>query len=352
LTWLAPAGLSAPPVPEILLNAQAPQQTTWLWRRSLLDAEQFEDSFTVDPVDLIATGGDFGVSSVRDYNGSGGSTIRFGDGIFGGMPDPGGVFQATYRVGGGAAGNVAADAITRLEAGAPGWITSVTNPFAASSGADAETDQQVRRLAPQAFRAVQYRAVRPEDYVAAARTLPWVDRAGTVFRWTGSWLTVFTSADPRGNDSISVAQHIELIDLLNRYRMAGYESYAPPPRYVALDLYLYVCAAPYAFRGDVEARILKALSSRKFSDGTAGFFHPDRFTFGLPLERSALEAAIQEVVGVGGVTSIQYRQRGVTPIAVEMGDAVTIATDQIVRVANDPSRPERGSLHVEVDGGK
>ena len=177
-------------------------------------------------------------------------------------------------------------------------------------------------------------------------------RAGTVFRWTGSWLTVFTTADPQGSETISSDEHVELIDLLNRYRMAGYECYAPTPRYVGLDVRIVLCALPDAFRGDVEAGVLKALSSRKFADGTTGFFYSDRFAFGMPLERSALEAAIQAVVGVAGVTSIQYRQRGLTPLPVEMGDTVTVAPDQIIRVDNNPSRPERGSLQVEVDGGK
>ena len=79
-------------------------------------------------------------------------------------------------------------------------VTSVTNPFAGAGGADQETNGAVHHLAPQAFRAVQYRAVRPEDYVAAAETLSWVERAGTVFRWTGNWLSVFTTADPLGSD--------------------------------------------------------------------------------------------------------------------------------------------------------
>ena len=65
-----------------------------------------------------------------------------------------------------------------------------------TNGVDQETAQHIQRMAPQAFRAVQFRAVRPADYVAAAETLPWVLSAGTAFRWTGSWLTVFTTADP------------------------------------------------------------------------------------------------------------------------------------------------------------
>jgi hypothetical protein len=35
-----------------------------------------------------------------------------------------------------------------------------------------------------------------------------------------------------------------------------------------------------------------------------------------------------------------------------MPDAVQVARDEIIRMDNDPSRPEAGSLHVEVVGGK
>jgi hypothetical protein len=351
LTFLAQSDQSAA-LPEVLLMQIAPQELAWTWRRSLIEAEPFEDSFTMDPASFIPTGRPFVSAPIQDYSGPAGDTLRFGDGIFGGIPNSGDIFQVTYRFGAGAIGNVAADSIVKVEAGAPGGIISVTNPFAALGGADQETDQQVQRLAPQAFRAVQYRAVRREDYSAAAQTLPWVSRAGTVFRWTGSWLTVFTTADPKGSEMITLGEQVKLIDLLNRYRLAGYEAYAPAPHYVSLDLFIFVCAQTDAFRGDVEAGILKALSSLKFPDGTTGFFYPDNFSFGMALERSALESTIQAVAGVAGVTSIQYVERGIVPLSVEMPDAVKVTPDEIIRVDNDPSRPERGSLHVEVDGGK
>jgi hypothetical protein len=182
--------------------------------------------------------------------------------------------------------------------------------------------------------------------------LPWVQRAGTVFRWTGSWLTVFTTADPKGSEQIPLDQHIELINLLNRYRLAGYESYAPAPRYAALDVIVRLCARPDAFRGVVQEAVLRALSTEKFPDGSTGFFHFDRFTFGTPLERSALEATIQDAPGVAGVLSIQFRRRGFTPGYVTMPDTVAVGVNEIVLVENDPSRPERGSLKVQVEGGK
>ena len=105
-------------------------------------------------------------------------------------------------------------------------------------------------MAPQAFRAVQFRAVRAEDYAAAAQTLPWVQMAGAAFRWTGSWMTAFTSVDPRGSEIIDVNEHVELVELLNRRRLACYESYAPAPQYISLDLRIEVCVDSGWLDGD------------------------------------------------------------------------------------------------------
>jgi baseplate J-like protein len=356
LAWLAQDGPIAFPFPEIILTEQPAQVSgppfEWAWRRSLLNAEKFESAFTVDEALYSRIGQNSDGTTAQDYDGDGGDTIRFGDGVFGQLPEPGLVFSTTYRVGAGAAGNVAADSITRVDPAGSALVLAVTNPFAAEGGADEEPDQTIRRLAPQAFRAVQFRAVRPEDYRAALETLAWVERAGATFRWTGSWLTVFATADPKGTELITVDEHVEAIQTLNRYRLAGYESYSPSPRYASLDLIVTVCAVPDAFRGDVESAILTALNYSKQADGATGFFYYDHFTFGQPLERSALEAAIQDAYGVAGVVSIQYRERGVTSGFIDMLDRVEIGSDQILRVDNDPSRPERGSLQVIVKGGK
>lgn len=354
LAWLAEDAADAVPQPEVLLEqlSTGPAAGPWMWRKRLLDAPRFSLSYTVDPMRYapIAQNSDRSVSF--DYDGDEGATLRFGDGDFGQIPESGAVFRVRYRIGGGQVSNVAADAIVKVEPAAALWIQAVTNPFAAAGGADEEADEQVRRRAPHAFRARQFRAVRAADYEAAAATLPWVQQAGTVFRWTGSWLTVFTTVDPAGQDRLSVPHHVALIDLLNRYRLAGYESYVPAPRYAALDLLIHLCARPDAFRGDVEAAVLARLSSVRLPDGVRGFFHVDNFTFGMPLERSALAAAVHECYGVAGILSMQVRRRGVTPGFVAMPDAVTVADDEIIRVDNDPNRPEFGALTVIVEGGK
>ncbi|MBZ5510977.1 MAG: baseplate J/gp47 family protein [Acidobacteriia bacterium] len=356
LVWLAQPGGNTPPLPEIHLT-QLPEQisgqpTEWMWRRRLLEAGATDPAFTLDSARFsrIARNGDATVS--YDYDDDTGATIRFGDGIFGKIPDPGAVFQVTYRAGMASAGNVATDSITRVDPAAGSLVFRVTNPFPATGGADRETDEQVRRLAPQAFRAKRFFAVRPQDYQDAAQTLAWVARAGTTFRWTGSWLTVFTTADPKAAEQLTVGQHTELINLLNRYRLAGYESYVPAPRFVSLDLLITVCAQSGAFRGDVEAAILAALSASRLPDGTAGFFTPDNFTFGTPLEPSDLDAAIQKAYGVAGVVAVRYRRRGVNKDYIDLTDSYAPRADEILRVDNDPSRPEAGSIKVIVNGGK
>ena len=55
---------------------------------------------------------------------------------------------------------------------------------------------------------------------------------------------------------------------------------------------------------------------------------------------------------MAGVVSIQYRQRGITPDWTCLPETLPVGPSQILRMDNDPSRPERGTLQVVVEGGK
>lgn len=337
--------------PEIILIQKGATSHEWQWVRSMIEAGAFETKFTIDPAawrPIMDTSGGL----AHDYVGSQGSTIRFGDGAFGELPNGGDLFEVRYRVSRGLAGNVPADTIAAVDTSWSSVLLEVTNPFPAEGGADVESDEQVRRRAPFAFRTKTFRAVRPEDYDATVQALPWVQRAGTVFRWTGSWPTIFTTVDPKNSVAIDRDQHIQLIQLLNRYRLAGYECYAPLPVYVSLDIRIQVCAKPDAFQGDVYAGLKRALDPVRYPDGTSGFFHVDNFTFGTSFARSRLEAAIQGGPGVAGVLSIQYRRRGHLNSFVEMPPFIVFAPGEIFRLDNNASRPERGSYRIQVEGGK
>ncbi len=363
LAWLAKGAVEEfSPVavrPEIQLSELPPPSDptadarAWAFQRWLLDAGPADPAFTLTP-ERYSPVLSSGATTWYDYDGDDGTTIRFGDGTFGAVPVGGASFEVVYRVGGGSVGNVPADTIVNAAPGQPqgGVVKSCTNPFAATGGAEAETIAQVRTSAPQRFRAGLRPAVRAGDYEAAAASLAGVQQAGTTFRWTGSWLTVETSVDPTTGDEPTSAQLQALTELLDRQRLAGYESYVRAPRYVSIDLRIVVQGAATAFASDVADAVLTRLQPGSLPDGTVGFFDRSRWSFGTPLESSALLSAVQACTGVEGVSELQFRQRGLVPNWVPLRETLSFAADQILRVENDPSRPEAGSLQVTVVGSK
>ena len=102
------------------------------------------------------------------------SYINFGDGISGRIPPINGIY-ATYRIGGGALGNVGPQTLTYpLTNIVPGL--KVSNTSSASGGADEETTDSIRINAPQAYTALS-RAVSLKDYGSLAVQLPSIAKA-------------------------------------------------------------------------------------------------------------------------------------------------------------------------------
>ncbi len=347
VAWLAAADGSVAPEIRVVSDDGA----RWTWRRTLLKSLPTDAVLTLDPAAYRALPVNSDGSVAYDYDGDGGDTIRFGDGVFGANPQPGQIFSVTYRVGAGAAGNVAADAINVIDVGQVSRFSAVTNPFAAARGVDAESLLSVKRNAPQKFRASMVRAVTDADYVAAAKSLSWVKRAGCARRWTGSWLTVFVTPEPASSETVLAGQRQQLMSLLESERMAGVEVYAPDPDYVAMDLRIEFCVAPEAYASQVQQAVTAALAPTGQTNPSA-FFAIGRFGFGQPLYRGDLEAAIQAVAGVAGVTRITYRLRDRSLDFTDMSAMVAIGTAQILRCNNDKSRPDAGALSVTGRGGR
>jgi hypothetical protein len=129
---------------------------------------------------------------------------------------------------------------------------------------------------------------------------------------------------------------------------------------VALDLDLFVCVAAERFRTDVEEAVSRALSSKRLPDGSLGFFHPDRFSFGQPLYLSALYAAVLAVPGVESVTARRFSRhldddplpgRPITAANVDAG-LITVGDIEVLELLGDPSLPERGMLTITTGGGR
>jgi hypothetical protein len=199
------------------------------------------------------------------------------------------------------------------------------------------------------FRARPERAVRDEDYRARAEDLEWVQQANAIGRWTGSWISEFVTADPFDSFELSEERREELAARMDAVRQAGREVHVLPPRYLPIDLDISICAADGSYPGHVKKRVLDALTHGGEA-GETSFFDPDNFTFGVPLRRSAIEAAVQAVPGVKGVIAICIRVRRVGGWRAFNEATLPVGLNEIIRVQNDPRFPERGSIKVRVLG--
>jgi hypothetical protein len=315
------------------------------------------------PVPDLLDSPPFAQQFVAEVDDDGRAMLRFGDGEYGLSAGGATSFQVIYRVGNGAAGNAGAGAIAHVAlspAAAP--IAFLRNPLPATRGLDPETIEQVRRAAPDAFRAEQFRAVTEADYAAAAKKLASVAGAAASFRWTGSWYTVFVAIDPRdpedlvrGPKGLAVLSDrltAEVLAFLTTYRLAGYDLEIRPPAFVPLEIDLLLCVSPDHFRADVAHAAFDALSNRVLPDGTLGFFHPDNFTFAQPVYLSQIYAAAARVPGVESVQVPVFRRAGHVDNGELASGVLRIGPAEIALCDNDPNFQENGRLRIEARGGK
>jgi hypothetical protein len=334
-------------VPEITLQGTLHGMTNqWSPVQDLLEATQLDRVFVVEVESdgtaslRFATPPDPGVTS-EVTNGM--------------VPESGTNFVATYRIGNGAAGNVGAESLVYLAA-VDARIQSCTNPLPATGGIDPETNDQIRRRAPQAFlsqdpSALQ-RSVTMADYQALAETNPQVDQAVASLRWTGSWYSVFIAVQPKGGGNLTSSLQNSLEKNVNRYRFAGQDLQLESPEYVSLQIELMVCVDPSYFQSDVEHTLLQVLGDQILPNGKKGLFYPDNFTFGQTVFLSPVYAAARSVPGVASVTATRFQPQGVNSNQYLVTGQIQLGSLQVARLDNDPSFPDHGQLTLIMQGGK
>ncbi|WP_326817977.1 putative baseplate assembly protein [Streptomyces sp. NBC_01762] len=317
----------------------------WTAKRDLLDSGARERHF------------------VGELEDDGRIALRFGDGRHGARPQPGAQLELHYRLGGGTAGNVGAEAINHLvlcrdpdqsDAGEPLPVAGVRNPLPAVGGTEPEPVEQVRQLAPLDLKRTRLRAVTPEDYAALASKLPGVQRAAAEIRWTGSVQEAHVAVDALGEGEPSPELLDSVAYALESYRRIGHDLVVGPARSVPLDIALAVCVAPGHQYGQILAELFRLLGNRPLTGGRLGFFHPDALTFGEPVRLSRLVAVAAAVHGVESVRVTRLRrlfhEDPLDDTALEAG-VLRLGPLEIARCDNDPDRPELGRLSIELGGG-
>jgi predicted phage baseplate assembly protein len=281
--------------------------------------------------------------------------LRFGDDILGARPLVGTKFLATLRIGNGSAGNIGADTLAHLISATmtdPAAVIAVGNPLPAKGGLDPETIEQVRQNAPSAFR-IQERAVTPADYeeIAIRKELRDrcgidVQRAAATPRWTGSWHTMFITADRLGGAGVEPDFEKKLRGCLERFRMAGEDLEINEPQYVSLEIEVAVCIKPGYYFSDVKKAMMDIFSDAILPNNQRGLFHPDNLSFGQTVYLSSLIAAAQGVEGVDSVMVRKFqRQYSGSNEGLNSGK-IDLGRLEIARLNNDPNFPERGSFTV------
>jgi Baseplate J-like protein len=287
---------------------------------------------------------------VVEVESDGTARLRFGDNVNGQTPAEGTSFIAAYRVGNGTAGKVGADSLVYLAA-ADARIQSCRNPLPAGGGTDPETEDQIRRRAPQAF-LTQERSINMTDYENVAELNPQVDRAVASLRWTGSWYTVFVAVEPDGGGNLSPALQQTLTASEELYRLAGQDLLLDSPQYVSLEIILQICVDPSYFQSYVQQSLLQVLGTGVLPNGTNGFFNPDNFTFGQTVYLSQIYAAARSVPGVTTVTALTFQPQGVNTTQYLLAGEIKLGSLQVARLASDPNFPDHGQLTLVMEGGK
>jgi hypothetical protein len=221
------------------------------------------------------------------------ATVEFGDGATGArLPSAADNVRATYRVGTGLAGQVAAGKLT-TPMGAPLGVKAVTNPLPATGAEDPETGERARQNAPLTVLTFE-RIVSLDDAEAFAAAFAGIGKAQATRLWDGEaeivHITVaLADGSPPAPDSSQLANlrkamrekgdpHLLLrIDPYVAWPFAVEAAVFVDPDYVAADVLDAVCAA---------------LTAR---------FSFEQRAFGQSVAESEVIAAMQRVEGVVGV---------------------------------------------------
>jgi predicted phage baseplate assembly protein len=268
--------------------------------------------------------------------------------------DPNSRVFVSRRTGNGARGNVGADTLTLpvLTARISGLVLKPRNPLPARGGTAPEATAEARLFAPYAYAREIERAITPADYAEIAARHPKVQRAAAELRFNGSWYEMRVAIDPLGSAVADDALLSELYTDLSRFRRIGHDLSVRPAQLVALDIGMTVCVGPTYLRAHVEAALKARFSATCLADGSLGYFHPDRLSFGDDIAASRLLAAAQAVDGVESVSLNRFERLHEGPNNELANGVLPMDALEIARADSDPTAPENGRIRFEMRGGR
>lgn len=264
-----------------------------------VEGDDLEAEEWMEVADFLASGPDEPHYTLNANSGE----VRFGDGERGRIPPAGAEIVARrYRYGGGAAGNVAAGAISAPLTPLPG-VERVENVRPAVGGRDEQSVEELKLFAPRALRS-QRRAVGAQDFATLAQASGGVDRATALalahpdhpgVEVPGA-VTVVVLPDNGGvppRPSPELLRHV--CNALEPHRLLTTEVYVREPDYLAVGVEVRLAVRPDAAFDAVAREVAAALD---------GYLDPRRWAFGEDLYPTGLYDVILDVPGVVAVESL------------------------------------------------
>jgi hypothetical protein len=240
--------------------------------------------------------------------------VGFGDGRRGMVPPElkNNVVARSYRIGGGALGNVNANTLTSLGR-ALAYIEAVTNPLPATAGADRETIEEAKNRAPYTIKS-RDRAVTSEDYeMLALRASTTLARARCVADRSNRGhvtLALVPKGEVRGDEfARRLVPSNEVLRYVKRYlddrKLVGTVLNVVRPRYKDLSLRVVLIRRSIGtsdrLRKDIEYKL------RRYLHSLVGGRDGKGWEFGRPVLKAELIHLVEEVPGVEGVDALEIR---------------------------------------------
>lgn len=246
------------------------------------------------------------------------ATVVFGDGVFGAIPGNGATVRASYRVGGGLKGNIAAGALQTI-VNAPQLALNgikVNNAEAATGGAERESIKHAVMHAPAVFRSLK-RAVTEDDYKALALDFKGVGKVRAV---SGNWNRVTLFVAPEGGGKVS--------DVLEAALLAYFEDKRPVTTIIEIEDVYYVAIYITAEIG-VKSYYPMEEVREKVQNAAGRLLFFDNVDFGQTIYLSKFYEAIEAVEGVDYVTISEFRRERQPAGSVEPSGKISLKEDEI-----------------------
>lgn len=263
------------------------------------------------------------------------SFVCFGDGLFSRIP-PLGVnnLRASYRTGGGLAGNVPTGTIVEARPPLP-LLDSVTNPQPAAGGAERESTEHGVRFGPLAFRSTQ-RAVTLNDFVALAHQAGGVAKVRARPR---AWNRVDLYIAPEGEVASLPPESLKrrLVAYFEHKRMVGAFVAVQDPTLVPIDVGVEV-VVEHSFSAD---RVRQSVESAV--RGLLAFANVD---FGQHLYLSKVYEAVEALPGVYAATVTRFSRYSAEMAAFEADLAALIAAG-VTTIPESVRRAVKSGLNAE-----